>query len=193
MGGARRDELTHEHDEVPQGERLKDVQPQAEVYGGPELSIIKSYVIMIIIIVINHNYNYDHNDHNNGLYKQSTQKRYLPHQNHSYEKVRTIIDTESNVVSKSATNSISKSKIATETWDYIRPPRSDKPDQKRNNYILYCKHCLLETAYSSHIIINFCNHLVKKYYIVIEKHQNTILITASNDFDQLYKRLYKSG
>ncbi len=143
---------------------------------------------MIIIIVINHNHNYNHNDHNNGLYKQSTQKRCPPYQNHSYKKVRTIIDIESNVVSESAADSISKSKIATETWDHIRLLRSNELDQKRNNHILYYKHCLLETTYGSHITTNFRNHLAKKYNIIIEKRQNAILTTISNDFDQLYKR-----
>ena len=66
--------------------------------------------------------------------------------------------------------SVSKSKIATEIWTHIRPLRSNKPERKGNNYILYCKHCLPEMSYNSFIIINFCYYFINKYNIIIEKY-----------------------
>ena len=67
------------------------------------------------------------------LHKQPTQKKHVtPHQNHSYEEIRAIIDTETNVTSKSAL-SVFKSKIATKTWTYICPPRSNELEQKGNS------------------------------------------------------------
>jgi len=155
--------------------------------------MIKAYVIItIIIVIIDNDYYRDYHD-NYCLYKQPTQKKHvIPYQNHSYEEIKAIIDAETNATSES-TLSISKNKIATEIWTYIRPLRSNEPKQKGNNQILYCKHCPLKILYGSPITINFRYHLANRYNIIIEKYQNAILITTSNDFNRFYKRLYKNG
>src|SRR6266566_4648973 len=141
--------------------------------------MIKAYVIItIIIVIIDNDYYCDYHD-NYCLHKQPTQKKHVtPHQNHSYEEIRAIMDVETNVTSES-TLSVSKSKIGIETWIYIRPPRSNEPKRKGNSQILYYKHCLPKTSYGSPIIINFRHHLTNRYNIIIEKYQNAILTIIS--------------
>src|SRR6266699_4828964 len=155
--------------------------------------MIKAYVIItIIIVIIDNDYYRDYHD-NYCLHKQPTQKKHVtPHQNHSYEEIRAIIDAETSAASESAL-SVSKSKIATEIWTYIRPLRSNEPERKGNSQILYCKHCPLETSYGSPVTTTFRHHFASRYNIIIEKRQNTILIIVSDDFDRLYKRLCESG
>ena len=66
----------------------------------------------IIIVIIDNDYYRDYHD-NYCLHKQPTQKKHvIPYQNHSYEEIKAIIDTETNAISESAL-SVSKSKIAT--------------------------------------------------------------------------------
>src|SRR6266699_1653718 len=98
---------------------------QASV-GHPGLSMIKAYVIItIIIVIIDNDYYRDYHD-NYCLHKQPTQKKHVtPHQNHSYEKIKVIIDVKTNVTSES-TLSVFKSKITTETWTHTRPFRSNE-------------------------------------------------------------------
>src|SRR6266699_933937 len=131
--------------------------------------MIKAYVIItIIIVIIDNDYYCDYHD-NYCLYKQPTQKKHIiPHQNHSYEEIRAIIDAETNITLESAL-SIFKSKIAIEIWTYIYPLRSNELERKGNNQILYCKYCLLEKSYNSSIITNFRHHFVNRYNIIIKK------------------------
>jgi hypothetical protein len=155
--------------------------------------MIKAYIIITIIIVIIDNDYYRNYHDNYCLHKQPTQKKHVtPYQNHSYKEIKAIIDVETNVALES-TLSISKSKIATEIWTYTRSPRSNELERKGNSQILYCKHCPPKTLYDSFVTTNFRYYLANKYNITIEKRQNAILTTISNDFDRLYKRLYKSG
>ncbi len=88
--------------------------------------MIKAYVIItIIIVIIDNDYYRDYHD-NYCLHKQPTQKKHItPHQNHLYEEIKAIIDTETSVISESALL-ISKSKIVTEIWTYICPLRSNE-------------------------------------------------------------------
>ena len=76
--------------------------------------MIKAYVIItIIIVIIDNDYYRDYHD-NYYLYKQPTQKKHVtPHQNHSYEEIKAIIDAETNIALESALL-VSKNKIVIE-------------------------------------------------------------------------------
>ena len=57
---------------------------------------------------------------------------------------------------------------------------------------MYHKYCLLKSSYNFPVVINFRKHLTIKYNIIIEKRQNLTFVKTSDEFDRLYKRLYKN-
>jgi len=62
-----------------------------------------------------------------------------------------------------------KDKRNPEIWCHIQDPYNNKPKKYRDKqYILYCKY-YTEELYGAKYVINFRNHLIKKYKITVSK------------------------
>ena len=78
-------------------------------------------------------------------------------------------------------------RTATQLWQHSRTALDGEPLKRGVNRIMYCRHCPLESTYSSDVSTNFRRHLQSKHQITAKELPSVVRATAAAQLQALYQ------